>query len=77
MNDASLPEVGDVYETNVKDLRILLCVRRTLIPYMKIVRFDFLVLDGGHPSIRSWTSGFESQYSMEETMSNFKFVKII
>lgn len=71
----NLPTVGDVYETALSDLRVLLCIRVKDNRFINAQMYEFLVLDGGHPPIRSWST-FASDYSMKTTMEKFKFVKI-
>ncbi len=72
------PKVGDVYETNVDSLRVLLCIRvREVFVHDGWYVYDFLVLDGDHPPIRTWSDYFDSFATMEKTMRNFKFKKII
>lgn len=71
-----LPEIGDVYETSVQSIRVLLCIRKLKIMFYGGYTFDFLVLEGSHPPIRTWSSDEYTSYSMETAMTNFKFTKI-
>ena len=73
-----LPKVGDVYETSLSELRILLCIHVRRLVHVDGHAFDFLVLDGDRPpSIRTWSQhSLSSDCTMETTMRNFKFSKI-
>lgn len=72
----TLPKVGDVYETCLSSFRILLCIHVREFEFVSGCAFDFLVLDGDHPPIRTWSECSLTDYSMSSTMNNFKFVKI-
>lgn len=82
-----MPCVGDVYETTIAGASVILCVRVRDIRFMDSLSYDFLVLDGDEPTIRTWSSRntysfmrvSDSGYhdcSMEATMRGFKFKKI-
>ncbi len=71
-----LPQVGDVYETIQSSLRILLCIHVRELAFMDGCAYDFLVLDGDHPPIRTWSQCSLTDFTMQTAMHNFKFKKI-
>ena len=72
----TLPKPGFVYTTTLAEATVLLCVRtRDLILDNGRV-FEFLVLEGGPPGIRMWSSGSFTMFTMEDTMRKYNFERI-
>lgn len=68
-----------MYETCVDSLRVLLCVRvREFNLFLEESwrSYDFLVIDGSHPPIRTWSDYYGGAATMEKTMTNFRFKRI-
>ena len=73
VSHVELPKVGDVYETALPGVSLLLCVHVRRLTILEGLAFDFLVLDGERPEIRTWANHEFSDVTMESTMRRFQF----
>jgi hypothetical protein len=72
-----MPQVGFVYETTLGGATVMLCIHVREITILKDLCYDFLVLDGDGPDIRTWSGSQLSSFPMNLIMTKYRFKRIV
>ena len=78
----TLPNVGDVYETNLPGKPLLWCISVHAALNWLGQTYEFLVVDGdaNKSSRRFWTQGWDSErtgFGMSNAMTRFNFRRVV
>lgn len=71
-----MPRLGFVYETRLPGAILLVCVCIRRIPVLRDFCYDFLVLDGDKPGIRTWSGSMVSTFPMGLIMQKYGFTRV-